>query len=270
MLLLKVFAAFCAADNTDEKKPPCPGVVTSGVGVNGAGVIFESLLGPNVTPEPDRLRRCDIMFPEGEVTTFGFVPAPEVGRSGDFDSLLENRGEPKADSVGVGGVFTMIGADLSVDGGVRGVALVSIAGILAVRGRSGDDVTEPKAVCEEVLSGNIEPSRDATLPRRFSAKVVASFVATAAAAPPALRSGLVFGLVPFLGVNASLNLPTGDGVRFWDASVGARSVPKVKSGLASEAASVSTVGKLADFGVSSPSSCASKGVNFDVSGRVVA
>lgn len=69
MLLLKVLAAFCAAEKTEEKKP-LPGVVEpfSGVGVNGADIMLESLLGPKV-PDPDRTLRCDIMFPEGEVTT---------------------------------------------------------------------------------------------------------------------------------------------------------------------------------------------------------
>lgn len=35
-------------------------------------MIFDSLLGTNV-PDPDLIRRCDIIFPEGEVTIFGFV-----------------------------------------------------------------------------------------------------------------------------------------------------------------------------------------------------
>jgi hypothetical protein len=58
MLLLKVFAAFCAAVKTVEKKPPDPGVVEpfSGVGVKGADVIFDSLLGPKV-PDPERILR---------------------------------------------------------------------------------------------------------------------------------------------------------------------------------------------------------------------
>lgn len=80
ILLLKVFAAFCAAEKTDEKNPLCPGVIAlfSGVGVNGAAVILESLLGPKVA-EPDRIRRCEIMFPEGDVTTFVFETVGEVG-----------------------------------------------------------------------------------------------------------------------------------------------------------------------------------------------
>jgi len=50
------------------------------------------------------------MFPEGDVTTF------EPAAVGELGFEIGNRGEDG--SVGVGGVFTMIGAGLSVDGGV--------------------------------------------------------------------------------------------------------------------------------------------------------
>lgn len=60
MLLLRVFAAFCAAEKTLEKKPPVFGfgVVEpfSRVGVRGADVMFDSLLGPNVAV-PERTLR---------------------------------------------------------------------------------------------------------------------------------------------------------------------------------------------------------------------
>jgi hypothetical protein len=58
------FAAFCAAENIDEKKPPAacgavsvpPGVFTSsGAGVNGTEVALDNLLGPLVA---DLMRRC--------------------------------------------------------------------------------------------------------------------------------------------------------------------------------------------------------------------
>ena len=59
-VLLSDVAAFCAAESIDEKKPPPPGVrgPFSGVGVRGASVKFESLLGPILVPEPDLIRRC--------------------------------------------------------------------------------------------------------------------------------------------------------------------------------------------------------------------
>lgn len=61
MPVLKVFAAFWAADKTEEKKP-VEGVFEpgfpeglgddpSGVGVGGANVVLDSLLGP-APPEP--------------------------------------------------------------------------------------------------------------------------------------------------------------------------------------------------------------------------
>jgi hypothetical protein len=122
MLLLKVFAAFCAAEKTLEKKPPWGlGVIEpfSGVGVSGAEVMFDNLLGPNAD-EVDRTLRCDIMFPEGEVMTFGFDAA---GSDDPRSRLFANRGI--LESVGVGGVFTIIGA-VSPSGGVCGLAVVSI------------------------------------------------------------------------------------------------------------------------------------------------
>lgn len=70
MISLKLVAAFCAAENTDEKKPPAPpgepevalgvrppGVLTSStVGVNGGAIAFDSLLGAWVA-ESDRTLR---------------------------------------------------------------------------------------------------------------------------------------------------------------------------------------------------------------------
>jgi len=54
ILLVRVLAAFCAAEKTDEKKPLDEGVVVpfSGVGVNGADIMLDNLLGPKV-PDPD-------------------------------------------------------------------------------------------------------------------------------------------------------------------------------------------------------------------------
>jgi hypothetical protein len=127
MLLLSVFAAFWAAENTFEKNPPCvfvPGVKDpfSGVGVSGADVIFESLLGPKAA-EFDRTRRCDIILPDGDVTTFGLDEA--AGSDAPRSRLVEaNLGD--SDSVGVGGVLTITGAMLSFAGGVWGRTFVSM------------------------------------------------------------------------------------------------------------------------------------------------
>lgn len=63
MLLPRVLAAFCAADNTEEKKPveAVDGAelpeglgeeACSAVGVSGAVVVLDSLLGP-MRPGPD-------------------------------------------------------------------------------------------------------------------------------------------------------------------------------------------------------------------------
>jgi hypothetical protein len=187
----------------------------SGVGVNGADVMFESLLGPNVV-DPDFALRCDIIFPDAEVTTLGLdVTGSEEPRS----RLFGKRGT--LESVGVGGVFTIIGA-ISLEGGVRGAALVSIGWILAeaVRGRSGEELVEigSGGGC---LSGNIAPILDATLPRLLSAEFFSfsfsfslSFCNCSSPAPPAFRSGLGVGLVPRRpGLKASFNLRPGEGDR---------------------------------------------------------
>lgn len=205
ILFVNVLAAFCAALKTDEKNPPCwatPGVVEpfSSVGVSGALMIFESLLGPSAD-DVDLTRRCDIMLPEGETTISirGGTTGSEMPRS----RAVGNRA---AVSVGVGGVFVIKGADLS-PGGVRGVVVLIGCGVLPVRARSGEDDAESGVVC---LSGNIAPILDATLPRRpstppelLSLKLPPN--------PPALRSGLVLGLFPLRGLNAAASRPAGDG-----------------------------------------------------------
>lgn len=233
MLFVRVFAAFCAAEKTDEKKPVCcelPGVTDpfSGVGVRGADVIFDSLLGPMLFPlanDPERMRLCDIMFPDGDVTTFGFV---EIGEP-------EKRGE--AVSVGVGGVLTIAGPAFSiVVGGVLGRPFVSILyGILGFFRRSGDascvcTSADCRCCCGDCLSGNIEPSRAATLPRLY-VLVLDSFSLRTGVEPLDFRSGLELGLGVWRGVNASLSLPTGDADRFAFSSWGACRDAVVRAGV---------------------------------------
>jgi len=80
----------------------------SGVGVRGAEVTADSLLGP-AAPEPALGRRWLIMFPFGDASVFERGLAVGVPpRSGWLWS------------VGVGGVLTMTGVASSADGGVWG------------------------------------------------------------------------------------------------------------------------------------------------------
>lgn len=225
MLLLSVLAAFCAAEKTEEKNPPVPGVVEpfSGVGVKGADVMFDNLLGPRV-PDPDFNLRCEIMFPEGEVTTLEFVI---IGSVVDLSLLIGKSGE--LESVGVGGVLTMMGATRSADGGVRGSEPVSIVGSLPVFGLSGDDELEfgSEDIC---LSGKIDPILDATLPRLPSTPTVLSFNTVV---PLLFRSGLVLGLPPPLrDVKTCFNLPTGEGALFSEPFVGGTREPSGSDGAA--------------------------------------
>jgi len=150
ILLPKVVAAFCAAENTDEKKLP-PWFEGFGLedpfswrGASGADVIFDSLLGPN-TADPDRILRCDIMFPDGDLMTLGFAIGSDAPRS----LWLAGEKSTVSGSVGVGGVFTINGAGSpgAAGGGVRGALVLIGSGVLAVRGLSGEDVAESPASC---------------------------------------------------------------------------------------------------------------------------
>jgi len=191
----------------------------SGVGVRGADVILDNLLGPRVA-DPDRILRCEIILPEAEVTTLEFdVAGSETPRSRSVSKCGE------LCSVGVGGVFTIRGRCSPQVVVFVVKAFVSMVWIFAVRGRSGEFVTDAGFVtdtgwADDCLSENIELTLDATLPRLPSPPLVLSFKSP----PPApLRSGLVLGLDPSRGLNASLILPTGEGDRFCDPFVGARS-----------------------------------------------
>ena len=146
-------AAFCAAEKTEEKNPPAAGayfgalpvgtagvLVSSSVGVSGAEIALESLLGWP-TADADLARRCDIIFPEGLTTTPVCSPGgPLAGTSfrfGDACGVIE-RG-----SVGVGGVTVVRGAPESdALGGVLGMGGVSIDGreLFADLTRSEDSV----------------------------------------------------------------------------------------------------------------------------------
>lgn len=98
--------------------------------------MLDNLLG---TPEaePDRIRRCDIMFPEGEIRTFGMDWMCESG-------LVTEVNCGDLVSVGVGGVLTITGAGLWTDGGVCGRCVVSMVMVLPFPtcGLSGDDVVD--------------------------------------------------------------------------------------------------------------------------------
>jgi hypothetical protein len=186
---VREFAAFCAAEKTLLKKPVGLGFgvidLFSGVGVRGADVMLASLLGPNVV-DVDLTRRCDIMFPEGDVMTLGFEAIePGVPRS-DADG---KRGT--LESVGVGGVFTMSGA-VSVRGGVRRSPVVSIGRTWG--GVRGGSVADHVVIVDaEARLGVAGPVLDATVPRcRSKASLSWSLSARdgSTAPPPALRSGL--------------------------------------------------------------------------------
>ena len=65
----------------------------------------------------DRTRLCDIIFPEGDTTTLGFVSV--LVRFTVFFELFNSVGEEAFPSVGVGGVMKVVGASDKL-GGVAG------------------------------------------------------------------------------------------------------------------------------------------------------
>ena len=136
MVLLNVVAAFCAAVSTDEKKPVALGVGSplSSVGVRGAVVMLESLLGA-ITADPDLALRCALML-----CNDGLLPSKLTRKPPPFRADLVSGEDPRTESplsVGVGGVLTITGAALSDVGGVRGGFVSSDGGCL--ERRSADD-----------------------------------------------------------------------------------------------------------------------------------
>lgn len=132
-----------------------------------------------------------------------------------------------------------------------------------MRGRSGEFVADT-GKGDDCLSENIEPTLDATLPR-LPSPPPPSFLRTAT--PPGFRSGLRLGLDPRRGLKTSFILPTGEGDRFWDPFVGARSDLSNSDGADSEVARTSTfAGNVEARGVGAPSTWASARLG---SGRVV-
>lgn len=148
IVLLRDVAAFCAAEKTDEKKPPpgagVPGLLAgpvSGMGVKGAFVMFESLLGP-ILPDPDLPLLWAIMLPWAAPP----IVSVEAFAAASTTVCEPGPGEECAKgalwSVGVGGVLTMTGVPFSGLGGVEGTTEVSILVELMVealeRCRSGE------------------------------------------------------------------------------------------------------------------------------------
>lgn len=150
IVLLKVLAAFCAAENMLEKNP-APGVggaAFSGVGVRGADMILESLLGPMLVAEPDLALLCEIMLPDAETTTLGLLRGECLLFRGDL-------------STGVGGVLTIAGPGELDDGGVRGRIDMSRGGGLLRLRRDPRDVKSDSCVSD--CEGTAEPGRESKL-----------------------------------------------------------------------------------------------------------
>ena len=118
MISLKLVAAFCAAEKTDEKNPPAPpgelealtarppGVLTSStVGVSGGAIALDNLLGARVVESDCTLRWAGL--PEAGATVFPL---------GAVEALLEGAsfGKSRSWSVGVGGVIVVVGASETV------------------------------------------------------------------------------------------------------------------------------------------------------------
>jgi hypothetical protein len=86
--------------------------------------------------------------------------------------------------------------------------------------------------CGDCLSGKIDPSRAATLPRLLTV----SFSLRTGVEPLDFRSGLELGLAVGRGANASRSLPTGEVDRFVFSSLGACRDAVVRTGVEAEGA----------------------------------
>lgn len=198
MVLLRLFVAFWAAEIMEEKKPLADGVVAplSAVGVRGARVILDSLLG-TMLDDAARPRLCAIMLPEA------LASSGSVGGSDDW--LRFGDGLGCLGSVGVGGVFTMTGVALSLAGGVRGGASVlrplerrrkrSVGAILAAASASSTDWLRAGLV--EAPFGFVPASGDGSS-------------GLAATAPVRSGLGLTVPVELFFDLKTSLKRPTGD------------------------------------------------------------
>ena len=123
MLVLKVFAAFWAAENTEEKKPEeaaCGPVSPAGVGeedsgVCGGSVVLTSLLGPAPPAVPFWSLRWADWTSAGDEAADSLLAA--LGLSVPVVCLgPEIPGLVLAWYVGVGGVLTMVGPDSDLEG----------------------------------------------------------------------------------------------------------------------------------------------------------
>ena len=210
IVLLNVLAAFCAAEKTDEKKPVCggdtavpPGVfASSGWGVSGAEMMFESLLGAF---EAERTRLCDIIFPEGETTTLGFdCEALCFGPVGEWVELV---GEGLRASTGVGGVTKVVGASTRL-GGVEGSWVVMILAGALERSEPSDCLSDSMCIWGgDAWTGSPRMVVSRFLPPKRVPRLV---VELRAASVLASCLGEVERRV---GLKASLSLPTGEAPR---------------------------------------------------------
>jgi hypothetical protein len=179
-----------------------PGVFTSsGWGVNGTVMDWDSLLGGLVD---ERTRLCEIMFPDGDTVTLE-LGCDVLGAAPSFE-LVESVGETAFPSVGVGGVMNVVGASTRL-GGVAGICVMMRLGAVE-RGDVVDCAKSPVPIC----GGEAWNGSSRTLVSRF-------FPPNSVPSPPPLVLGLALSAPPTvlgdvdlrLGVNASFNLPTGDG-----------------------------------------------------------
>jgi hypothetical protein len=179
ILVLMLFAAFCAADIMDEKKPPPPappelavGVGTdsplSRLGEGGTTVKLDSLLGPSGIAS-DLARRCTFMLCAEDETPLDLVGEPVLLLLHEFfESEEASPMRLRVGSVGVGGVFTMAGALVSRVGGVLGglpvalwergrfdgllgeaAGLATGAGSVTVRARVSESADPSRSNCDD-------------------------------------------------------------------------------------------------------------------------
>lgn len=173
----------------------------------------ESLLGGFVS---DRARRCEIIFPEGETTTFGFEDCEEVCCAPDLE-FDDSGGETLIPSVGVGGVMKVVGALDRFDGAASWVVTMRFRAAPLSCG-----LVDCASSSECNWGGEAWRGASSTLSWRF-------FPPKSEPMPPPLVFGLAGSFAPSgspailgevalrAGAKASLSLPTGETARLFAA-----------------------------------------------------
>lgn len=215
-VLVMVFAAFCAAETKVAKKPP-PEVALLGsdldeadfassiVGVSGADIAFDSLLGLCNDPDSERTCRCVIVLPD----VLTDIPPASLGSPEELEALTGDPGAEGREPTGVGGVTVVTGVFNRPPGGVCGLSSIL---------RGGRPGLEILARLDWLVFASARTTSEAWLSDCASTRDSVASVSASCTSVPLLRNDPLSGLIfeppgDFPGWNASLNFRLGEMLR---------------------------------------------------------